>query len=126
LDHAECRISSELRRHPSQGVVAGKAGIIVEEEQQFAVDQIHTSVATGGDAEILPQPMGLHPVRQANRLPPVAHDHNIEANLALVQHTGKPAIQIIGSVAHRQNNDPKRRRPRLAHRSLDDASTATR
>ncbi len=126
LDHAERWIGGELHRHSSQDVVLRKAGIIVEEEQQLPLDQAHSSVTTGWDAEVLTQPMGLDPFRQANRLPPVADHHNVEVDLALVQQTGKTALQIVGPVAHRQNNDPELRPRRPAHRSLDDASTAIR
>jgi hypothetical protein len=126
LDHAERWIGSELNRNSSQGVVFWKASIIVEEEQQLTLNQVHSSVTTGWDTEVLTQSMGLHPFRQADWLPPVADHHNVEVDLALIQQTAETAMQILGPVAHRQNDDPELRPHRSAHRSLDDANTAIR
>ena len=92
LDHAERWISSELHRHPSQDVVLRKAGVVVKKEQQLPLDQTHSSVTTSWNAEVLTQRMGLHPFRQANRLPTVADHHNVEVDLTLTQQTGKTTI----------------------------------
>jgi hypothetical protein len=92
LDHAERWISSELHRHPSQDVVLRKAGVIVEEEKQLPLYQTHSGVTTSWNAKVLTQPMGLHPLRKANRLPPVADHHNIEVDFTLIQQTGETSI----------------------------------
>ena len=126
LDHAERRIRSELHRHPSQDVVGRKASIIVEEEQQVPFDQAHSGVTTSWNAEVLLSPWALTPSGNPTGCHPLPTTTTSSSNLALVQQTGKTAIQIVGPVAHRENNDPERRPPRLTHRSLDEASTATR
>jgi hypothetical protein len=53
LDHAETRVCSELPSHPSQDVVFGQAGIIVEEEQQLPCNQGHACVTARRNPSVL-------------------------------------------------------------------------
>jgi hypothetical protein len=126
LNHAERRICSELGRHPRQDVVLRETGIIVEEEQQVSLNQAHSGIATGGNAQILGQRFGLDAIRQTGRSPAIAdHDH-IKVHITLAQQTDQTTIKIIRPFAHRQDDDPELGAHWVCHRSLEEVSTAIR
>jgi hypothetical protein len=53
--------------------------------------------------------MSFHTGRQVHWLPPIANHHNIQVDLALVEQAGKTTLQIVGPVAHCQDDGPKPR-----------------
>jgi len=126
LNHAERRIGSELGGHPRQNVVLRETGIIVEEEQQIPLNQAHSGIATGGNAQILRQRFGLDAVRSTRRSPAIANHYQIEVYITLAQQTEQPAIKIIRPFAHSQDDDPELGAHWICHRSLEEASTAIR
>ena len=60
---------------------------------------------------------------QAGTVPLAA---GIEVHVTLPQQAGKTMMQIVGSIAHGQDDNRELWPHRRAHRSLDDASTAIR
>ena len=88
----------------------------------------HPGVAAGGDAEVGRQPVGADPVGQSGRLPAVAHHHDIQVHVPLLQQGLQPALQIAAPLAHGQHHDAVAGsgRRHAGHRSLGELSTAAR
>ena len=113
LQRAERRVCVEPCRDPRQGVVAAKARVVVEEEQEFAARLIGAGIARGGDAEVLGEPERARPRRQRQRLRAVEHDHHVELDAALRAQRVECEREHVGTAAGREDDAAERHLRRL-------------
>ncbi len=102
-----------------EGVGAGQQAVIVQDDQHVRSPQLaqplDAGVATPGDAEVLRQFHGVHPVRQFGQLHALSEHHGPHAAAAAVlgPHRVQQSRQLRRPVSHRQHHHAQR----AAHRT---------
>ena len=108
LNQSDARFCTHQLCHAHQRRVVGKPSVIIEEEEELAVDVGDARIATSRDSEILRQPQLLDLVRNAFRLPAIPHADDVEVDALLRQQRFEPTIEVVQSLALAENNDTER------------------
>ena len=78
LDKPETRVSRKSTCKICKKTVIRQAGIVIEEEEQLAIDLGYASISARRDSEILRQRQGLHLLRKPCRNPAIPDDDDID------------------------------------------------